>query len=476
MNKSHSFLGFCISVFVRWRRSKAPLGILLRLVIIGGGLAGLGTAFILQDELEPSEMLLLEKERYDPKSSSLSTASLGSSFEKTLRSLGIDASEGVTFYDAIQIHNWDGKVLLEYDIPIAIADVSFLRWEFSRLIRKEYIREHTEVTRIQRKSNERNIEILTSGKTSEVYKASSIIDSSGFDWFLTKEAIETERYEFFRHNDYVFYQALLESTRVPIDKETIHIIFNEFAVPGGFAILFNPERDKVLISGYYNVSLTSRTPRESANVVKNSLGIVGRLVGIYSRRIPLGRPLLLISPYESMFLIGASNLGVYPTIFSGVIYNNSTTEKLTRTILKLMDSGIPSEDVSLRINAYHVRSIFPQSEALDILRAALLLLRSAELEDISARIFEIFSKLLSSELIISNKYMVEILMNLLSDSRVLKKIIALLKVAYDLLKLSENIPTDSMNSQTEFAKFFSSQYSQKMNGLLPQSLVEKVRF
>jgi len=73
------------------------VGILLKLVIIGGGQAGLTATLLLQDELEHSEMLLLEKDPYDPKLESLYVISPGSSFEEMVRSLGIDKLEEIAF-------------------------------------------------------------------------------------------------------------------------------------------------------------------------------------------------------------------------------------------------------------------------------------------------------------------------------------------------------------------------------------------
>ncbi|MCR8471569.1 MAG: hypothetical protein NDP11_00800, partial [Crenarchaeota archaeon] len=293
----------------------------MKLVIIGGGQAGLTATLLLQDELEHSEMLLLEKDPYDPKLESLYVISPGSSFEEMVRSLGIDKLEEIAFYDLIQMHDYNGRTIFEYEIPVAIVNMSLLRWALSRLIDGEFIREQTQAIKIQKESEEKAIKILAAGRSSKVFEANSIIDSSGFDWFLTREVMKREGYELFRHNSFLFYQALLESTRIPIDKEALHVVFNEFAVPGGIAFLFSLENDKILISGYYNTYLTSKTPRESANIIKNSFGVVGRIVNIHSRRIILGRPLLLVSPSESVFLLGASNLGIYPTIFSGIVHN-----------------------------------------------------------------------------------------------------------------------------------------------------------
>lgn len=452
------------------------MGILLKLVIIGGGQAGLTATLLLQDELEHSEMLLLEKDPYDPKLESLYVISPGSSFEEMVRSLGIDKLEEIAFYDLIQMHDYNGRTIFEYEIPVAIVNMSLLRWALSRLIDGEFIREQTQAIKIQKESEEKAIKILAAGRSSKVFEANSIIDSSGFDWFLTREVMKREGYELFRHNSFLFYQALLESTRIPIDKEALHVVFNEFAVPGGIAFLFSLENDKILISGYYNTYLTSKTPRESANIIKNSFGVVGRIVNIHSRRIILGRPLLLVSPSESVFLLGASNLGIYPTIFSGIVHNNDIVRKLTRTVLNLMDSGIPLEEISAKINDYNAKVIFPFSEILDIIRVILLMMRSATLEDAYVWIPKLLLKTSFLEQIASGEQMIRIATSLLSDSKLLRIVTNLLGVVYELLRISDGIPMSSTQSQAEFIKYFSTEYSQRINKLLPSYLVEKIKF
>lgn len=445
-----------------------------KVAIIGGNISGLTTIFSLQDELEPSEVVLIEKNHYDLKTAPLYGVTLASIFEKILNHFDISFTTEPLIYDLTQIHDSDGKIVMEFQTPISIVDLPLFQLKFSKSIGQEYVLDRTKAMKFQSLHGKNILRISTTGRRSGIIEATTTIDSSGFDWFLARESMEREEYNFFRHNYFTFYQVVLETTRTSIEREALHIIFNEYAVPGGFAVLFSPTSDKTWILGFYNAFLTHRTPLDSINTVKNSLGIIGRITHIFSREIFLGRPLLTISPFSSVFLFGASNLGVYPTLFSGIVYNITATQKLAGFLLRLLDSYMSPEEISLRINNYYAKMLFPISEIFDAIRILLLSIRSNILEDLITWNLELLKMIFFGQSSNIGDRLLQILIRFLSSPQISKKAMIILRSIHELLEVFKDMPSDSMSSWIEFAQSFSREYSKRVTQLVPKNLAESI--
>lgn len=442
------------------------------IAIIGGNISGITTTFLLQDEYDPSEVILLEKKPIRSTTPPMYAVMAASILEKMLNQFGIDSAIEPFIYDLTQIHDVEGKVVLEFQTPLSIVDLPSFREKFSCIIDTNYIVDRAEVISY-REVNEQKRKLSVRNQHIDIIETNNIIDASGFDWFYTKEAMRIEEYIPFKHNFFTFYQAIIETSRIPIEREALHISFNEYATPGGFSILFSTNSDRLWVLGFYNKFLTHKTPIESVNTVKNALGIVGRVSQIRSKEIFLGRPLLQISPQNNIFLVGASNLSVYPVLVSGAIYNIFTTQEVVKFLLKLLDSQRTPKEISFELNSYYTKTLFPISEIFDAFRVLLLTVRREILEDFITLSLEILETIFRSPPTDIGIELIQMLIRLISSPKVSKKILTILRSVYELLEAFKSKSDEDTDSWMPFVRLFSTKYSKQVTQLVPISLAKE---
>ena len=91
------------------------------IAIIGGNISGITTTFLLQDEYDPSEVILLEKKPIRSTTPPMYAVMAASILEKMLNQFGIDSAIEPFIYDLTQIHDVEGKVVLEFQTPLSLS-------------------------------------------------------------------------------------------------------------------------------------------------------------------------------------------------------------------------------------------------------------------------------------------------------------------------------------------------------------------
>ena len=437
-------------------------------LVIGGGLAGILSASILGEDYR---VLVVEKKPIEDLGRDIWIL-IDEGSLRNLEKFGLDLNQlDVDIYDEIQVHDANGRVLLEYSYPLAVVE---LRKLYKTLIEnlEVKLKDKSEVLEsLVEKDRIRKIKIAN--KKSEVVHTNFLIDASGLSFHISKKSIAEERYRLYTHNVFRFFQGMFLDAYGNIDKSMLHLTICDISTPGGFSWAFIV-RDRAYVMGFHNEYLSSViSPEQRVNIIRNSLGIFGRFSRVHQWRVLMGHP--MINPtYKNVFVVGMANLSIYPLFTSGIGYNSVQTSDLAKTIIDVLDSETELDNVSYRYSIAYLRKHIHRGVLNDILRLLLLGMRSYQIEGIACMVLELMSIMSKSlRASINHSLLMELVTELLSDVGLTKRIQRIANMIIELYKVYERIPKN-IGELIKDAIRFNAVYDKKVGEILNKQLCERI--
>ena len=438
----------------------------LDFIIIGGNIAGLLSAKIL---VEDNKISLIEKDPIDNPSKEVPLLIAGY-FSNMLERKGIEIDKmDPIFFDEVHVHGSDGRTVLETNFEFLVSNYGKMRRETLRTIDGLNIRDKCVVAGKYIEDTELIKKIMIENKKRDVLEAKYIIDASGFDMFLTKRVMSIERHTIRRHNMYTFFHALYKDAHHRIEKSAIHFLINNTTTPGGISVIFSLN-DEIHIFGFYNRRLSSIMVEKRCNWIKNMLGIFARLSKIEKHDIVLGKPLLTAS-YKNAFLLGASNMSIYPLFFSGIPHNVEQTDALTRLIYNLTSDEKEPCELMLEYNIKSLSNRIFRGILNDFFRLLLISIRDEEIEEIADKVIDLI-KMFTMFPRKVDIFALDIASTILRNSRMAIKLQQILRLAVDLYRTFD-MQYDSMDKMIKTAREFNLAYDKNIKDILKQELNKK---
>lgn len=439
---------------------------MLDFVIVGGNIAGLLSARLLAED---NKISLIEKDPLEKPIKKLPML-IAEYFSKDLDKNGIviDEMEPI-FFDEVHLHDSDGKTILEANLPFFSINYGSIRRQITKTLDGLDIRDKCTVSGKYIESTEYIKKIRIENKKQDVLGARYIIDASGFDMFLTKRVMCLEQHTIRRHNIYMVFRALYKDASHNLDKTAIHFFINNTITPGGLSIIL-ALNDEVHIIGFCNKYMSSLSIEKRCNWAKNTLGIFARLTKIKRYEIILGKP-LLTATYKNAFLLGASNMSIYPIFFSGIPHNLEQTNFLAKQIYDLTSEEKELDEMMHEYSTKSLPNRILRGLSNDIFRLLLLAIRDYEIEEIADKILEtikLFTMFPQKIDIVA----INIIASIFEGSKIAVTIQKLLRLAVELYK-AYTIKYESKNEIIKAAREFNKIYEKNIKDLLKRGLDKK---
>jgi len=437
-------------------------------LVIGSGISGIISAMILGEDYKTE---IIEKNPISSIGEDIWII-LNEYSTRDLRSLGwLQGDSDVVYFDEVQVHDIDGKTIAEYSFPLVAVKLRAIHEEALRNTENYEIKDKLKATTIMEKGGLIK-KIKIEGKKHDVYSPSFIIDASGYFIFISRKNVIKEQHYLYRHNIYNFFQATLLDVYSNQDKSVLHLTICDAYTPGGFAFTFF-HNDKAYICGFHNNYLTDIQLNRRANLIKNSLGIIGLLSKVKSKVIPLCHPLMDIS-YENAFFTGAATLTVYPLFISGIPHSMTMARDLSKNLIKTISENEDIKNTGLLYSKLYIQQHIYRGILNDILRLLLLSIRSHEIEEAASSILEVmkvFSK--HEEIMPSLLNMADLATHLLSKMSLTRIIQRLVGIIVQFYKSFRDMPTDKDNLNTR-AKDYNTHYTKRVKDIINSELLRKV--